>query len=138
MVTPKDMDHHHEVGDGDEPMWMVKRHEYIASNVSSKRPVPDQSDGEVAEGGDEVGGYGSPPHGDLGRFGLRCGDGGLDLQDDAVASVGEGYLAQCAKNIECRDGWGCVVVVAVADIVDWPSAQADHPRYGAVTVHVPR
>ena len=96
------MDDDHHVGGGDQPRRALQRDEDVVANVAPKGPAPEERDGEVAGGSDEVCGDDALPHGRPGRLGWRGRDGGLDLQHHAVPRVRGRHLPQRAEHPERR------------------------------------
>lgn len=66
LITTEDMDENEYVRQGDEPSWLLQGYEDVIFDAVPKYPVPEQCNGEVADGHDDVGKDYSFPHGVLG------------------------------------------------------------------------
>ena len=100
LVAAHEMDDDHHVGHGDQPSRLPQCYEDVVVDGVAECPVANERDGEVTERYDDVGDDDAPPHGFLGRLLGSGRNGGLDLQDHVVASVGEGDVSQCAQEVE--------------------------------------
>ena len=100
LVTTKEMDDDHHVGDGDEPPWFLEGDEDVVMDFFAERPVPDERGREVARRDDDVGDDDALPHGLLGRLVRRRRDGGLDLQHHVVPRVRERHVPERPEEAE--------------------------------------
>lgn len=87
------MDENEYVRQGDEPSWLLQGYEDVIFDAVPKYPVPEQCNGEVADGHDDVGKDYSFPHGVLGGLFRSWRDGGLDLQHHIVTCIGKSNVA---------------------------------------------